>query len=281
MFYNLLMSGDDTDWKEPVLEFPLGRFLEHTDEELKAYFKCRSRAVLDELIEYPCVFAYESGCGRDPHLGKLETVTVRNSEFRCRFKITQPEFITLKKFEENALLLDIAKFEYNRTHWAIKRVDLGSALAEMGEHSLLTSPTFNLGDHAFPVALSFPGEHREYVRRVAEILVEKQGREICFYDENFKAQLARPSLDLYLQEIYTRAKLNVVFISKHYQDKQWCSGVEWRAIREIITQRENDRVMFVRFDDAEVDGVRSTDGYIDAREHDETEVASFIRERMR
>ncbi len=280
MFYNLLMSGDDTDWKEPVLEFPAGRFLEYTDEDLVVKFKGRSRVVLDELMEYPCVFAYESGCGRDPHLGKLETVSVRNGEFRCRFEITQPEFITLKKFEENALLLDIAKFEFNRTHWAIKRVDLGGALAEMGERSLLTSPTFDLSDHAFPVALSFPGEHRDFVRRVAEDLVTKQGREGCFYDENFKAQLARPSLDLYLQGIYTRAKLNVVFISKHYQDKQWCSGVEWRAIREIITKREDDRVMFVRFDDAEVDGIRSTDGYIDAREHGEAEVANFIRERM-
>jgi hypothetical protein len=60
----------------------------------------------------------------------------------------------------------------------------------------------------------------------------------------------------------------VVFLSKEYEKKDWC-GLEWRAIREIIMERENSAhsVMFMRFDDAPVEGVFKHDGYIDLNAH--------------
>ena len=50
----------------------------------------------------------------------------------------------------------------------------------------------------FRVGLSFPGEKRDYVRRVAESLAVTLGRENVLYDEYLEAELARPDLDLYL-----------------------------------------------------------------------------------
>ena len=54
----------------------------------------------------------------------------------------------------------------------------------------------------FRVALSFPGEHRDYVSKVAEALSQSQQlqKSQIFYDEWYKAELARLSLDNYLQE---------------------------------------------------------------------------------
>lgn len=106
------------------------------------------------------------------------------------------------------------------------------------------------------------------------------GPNAYFYDNNYVSQLARPSLDTFLQEIYrNRAKLIVVFLSADYQRKNWC-GIEFRAIRNIIAERENNRIMFVRTDDGAVEGVFAVDGYVDARQHNATALAEFIQQRV-
>jgi hypothetical protein len=130
------------------------------------------------------------------------------------------------------------------------------------------------------VGLSFPGESRDYVERVVAELERRLGPNSYFYDNNYVSQLARPSLDVLLQDIYrNRSKLVVVFLSANYQEKEWC-GVEFRAIKEIIMERENRRVMFVKMDEGSVDGVFKTDGYIDGRRYTSDEVARFIVERV-
>lgn len=138
----------------------------------------------------------------------------------------------------------------------------------------------DITSHLFDVAFSFPGEFRDYVESIAVEIERAIGPNSYFYDNNYKAQLARPSLDTLLQDIYrNRARLNVVFLCEKYQEKEWC-GIEYRAIREIIKEREHERVMFVKMDEGNVDGVFSTDGYIDGRAHSPIEVAEFIRERV-
>lgn len=140
--------------------------------------------------------------------------------------------------------------------------------------------TRSLNEIKFKVAMSFPGEKRLYVADVVNALRHLVSPDAIFYDYDYQAQLARPNLDIFLQDIYrNRSELIVVFLCAEYAQKQWC-GLEWRAIRDIIKSKEDDRVMFVRFDDAPVDGVLSIDGYIDARSFGAHEVARFIVERL-
>lgn len=132
----------------------------------------------------------------------------------------------------------------------------------------------------FKVALSFPGEKRSYVSKVADKLKGKLGADQVFYDFDYQSQLARPDLDTLLQKIYlSQAELIVVFLCKEYAEKEWC-GLEWRAVREIIKSKENERIMFVRFDNERIEGVLSIDGYIDANRFSETDVTRFILERI-
>jgi hypothetical protein len=137
----------------------------------------------------------------------------------------------------------------------------------------------DISRHVFDVALSFPGEARPLVGKIAQELERRLGPNAYFYDNNYVSQLAQPSLDTLLQGVYRRAKLDVVFLSTDYQKKDWC-GVEFRAVREIILTRENSRVMFVRTDDGTVEGVFKTDGYIDARKFEPARIADFICERL-
>jgi hypothetical protein len=132
----------------------------------------------------------------------------------------------------------------------------------------------------FKVALSFPGEHRTYVSKVTDILRVRLGKDQVFYDYDYQSQLAIPNLDTMLQNIYrNNSDLVVVFLCKEYADKEWC-GLEWRAVRDIIKSKADDKIMFIRFDNQEIDGVFSIDGYIDANKLSEEKVAQFILERV-
>ena len=61
--------------------------------------------------------------------------------------------------------------------------------------------------------------------------------------------------------------------------KDWC-GVEFRVVKEIIFSRQHARVMFIKMDDASVDGVFKADAYVDARKFSPSKIAEFICERL-
>lgn len=138
----------------------------------------------------------------------------------------------------------------------------------------------NIAEIKFKVAMSFPGERRAYVSEVVDILRDALGSDAIFYDFDYQAQLARPNLDTLLQDVYrNRSQLVVVFLCAEYAQKQWC-GLEWRAVRDIIKNKDDERVLLVRFDSAQIDGVLSIDGYLDARSCAASDVATSILERL-
>jgi hypothetical protein len=181
--------------------------------------------------------------------------------------------------------LDIRGWEMSRTHWAVKDEDLFEILAE----AQLVDPSLVSGEAGhgrveemrFKVALSFPGERREVVAAIAAELKKRLGPGTVFYDKDFTAQLARPNLDTLLQRIYlNNSDLVVVFLCADYERKEWC-GLEWRAIRSIIKNRNDHAIMFMRFDKAEVSGSMSIDGYVDLEEYSPLQAARMIVERVR
>ena len=133
----------------------------------------------------------------------------------------------------------------------------------------------------FQVALSFPGEYRDYVSQVAAILGQKLGQDAVFYDQWYTAELARPNMDTHLQAIYhDHAELIVPFLCADYERKQWC-GLEWRAIRDLLKKRQDNDIMPLRFDDTEIPGLYGIDGYIDLRRHTPEQIAGFVLQRVK
>lgn len=162
------------------------------------------------------------------------------------------------------------------------------SLSLMALEALFENPNINKVDKSitkvdeisFKVAVSFSGEKRKYVSNVVDSLKSHLGKDQIFYDFDYQSQLARPNLDSLLQTIYrNNSDLVVVFLCKEYSTKEWC-GLEWRAVKDIIKSKDNERVMLIRFDDSEVDGVFSIDGYIDANHFSEIEISRFILERV-
>jgi len=135
-------------------------------------------------------------------------------------------------------------------------------------------------DRRFRVGLSFPGEKRDYINLVADLLAAELGRERVLYDGYLVSELARPELDLYIARLYREeTDLLVPFYCREYQQKKWCQ-LEWRQMRDILFRLESGRVMPFRFDDAHIDGVLSIDGYISIENRSPFDVARLILDRL-
>jgi len=133
----------------------------------------------------------------------------------------------------------------------------------------------------FKIALSFPGEYRDdIVKPIADKLSAYFGEEKILYDHFHKSEFARPNLDIYLQKLYhNESELIVVCLCEQYNNKKWC-GLEWRAIRNLLNNHEDNRIMFLRVDRGKVDGIFGTiDGYIDVSKDNIDEVKRCIIER--
>lgn len=279
--YNLFISGDENAWESNAKIFDLDRCLrEYTEKDIFEKFGKLDRTDINEIKKLPCIFAYEDFCGKDASIGYLTDVIVRQAGVKITFKKVKE--ISLETLHKLQFELDLKNWELNRTHWAIKKVNLYKELQRVGIdfYSIKISQPVDITKHQFDVSFTFAGESRNIVERVVSELEKIIGINNIFYDNKYISQLARPSLDTLLQDIYrNRSKLIVVFLCEKYQEKEWC-GLEFRAVREMIKEKTINRIMYIRLDAGHVDGVFSTDGYIDGIKFTPQQIAIFIKERL-
>lgn len=293
--FNLLVTADDEAWDGRPIAFPLSRSIrEYTDDAITERFGSLDEASAAALMTMPSIFAYEQAVGKAPKFGKIAGISKRANRLEVRIDyelIELPKFLTNEELWAMGVELDLGSWEASRTHWAVKDVDLVRELLPKGiilpgqfvqqPHPPAAPSRVDITTHRFDVAFSFPGEYRDLVEAVAKETTALLGAHACFYDTSYQAQLARPALDLLLQDIYgKRSKLLVVFIGADYQRKMW-PGIEWTAIRSVMTAaKANGRIMYVRMDSGEVEGVFPHDGYIDARRFSPAQIAAFVAERV-
>jgi hypothetical protein len=129
--------------------------------------------------------------------------------------------------------------------------------------------------HQFDVCLSFAGEDREFVRKVAEELRNKGVR--VFFDEYEQLELWGKDLYEHLDDIYKNAaRYCVIFVSRHYAKKVWTNH-ERRSAQARALQENQEYILPARFDNTPIPGLRETVGYIDLRKHTPQSFADQIR----
>lgn len=133
-------------------------------------------------------------------------------------------------------------------------------------------------DLQYDVCLSFAGEDRSYVDKVARKLREIGVR--VFYDEYAKVELWGKDLYVHLNDVYSSlARFCVLFASSHYARKLWTNH-ERAAAQERAIQDNREYILPARFDDTIIPGLRRTVGYVDLRKVKPPELAKMIVDKL-
>lgn len=130
----------------------------------------------------------------------------------------------------------------------------------------------------YEVALSFAGEQREYVNRVA-IALKVLGIKV-FYDGFEEENLWGKNLYEYLHHIYSsRARYTVIFISKDYAKKLWTSH-ERKSAQERAFRESKEYILPGRFDDTAIPGLSDMTGYVDCTKRTPENFAELIAKKL-
>src|SRR5690348_13440434 len=105
----------------------------------------------------------------------------------------------------------------------------------------------------YDVALSYAGEDRVYVQKIAARLREHGVR--IFYDEYAAAEMWGNDLYALLDEVYRkRARFTIMFVSRHYASKPWTQHERQSAQARALTDI-GPYLLPVRLDDSELPGL--------------------------
>jgi len=131
-------------------------------------------------------------------------------------------------------------------------------------------------EFSYDVSLSFAGEDRVYVQKVAKHLEAMGVRP--FYDEHERVALWGKDLYAYLDDIYRNAaRYCVVFVSSSYASRLWTNH-ERRSAQARAFSENREYLLPARFDDTEIPGLQPTVGYVDLRVTKPHKLAEMIAE---
>lgn len=267
--FNVLISAHDTAWEtDQLMRIPNDRFKEYTLESGEAAGVSVERPDTLRCLEgIPTLLLYESCVGAPTgnvaRYGTLREIRLAGPELVFRFD--EEGRFTREQVEAFADRLDIDPWELNRTHWAVKDGGIPSALLKK------LQPTYD-------VVLSFAGEDRKYVERVATYL-RKHGIRV-FYDGFEEAILWGKDLAEHLDVIYRRTGTYcVLFISAAYKEKMWTRH-ERRSAYVRAMNDDADYILPARFDATEIDGIRPTIGYIGLAKRRPSDLAKLILKKL-
>ena len=130
----------------------------------------------------------------------------------------------------------------------------------------------------YDVGLSFAGEQREYVEKVAAELKARGIR--VFFDDYERVALWGKDLYAHLSEVYQNmCKFCVIFCSEDYAAKVWPNrereSAQARALRE-----NREYILPARFDDTPIPGLLETVRYIDLRTVPQSELVDSIEKKV-
>lgn len=121
--YNFLVSG--AGWAESRDTMLRARVFEHTDDRLRQRFESNGRVDWNALAELPALFMEEGKGNEIARVGRIMRARLSNRDVVLEY--TYDPYvppIANERLVELAVELDIDDFEFHRTHWAVKDVDL-------------------------------------------------------------------------------------------------------------------------------------------------------------
>jgi hypothetical protein len=131
--FNFLVSGVGEAWNGEPYTYERSRVFEYTEDAIVGRFNELREDQLERLRTLPSVFAYESGKELDARVGQITDIRLRERTVVVSYLFDDniapiPHQMLLDRKRS----LDIGDWELNRTHWAVKDVDLIAFLEAQG-----------------------------------------------------------------------------------------------------------------------------------------------------
>ncbi len=125
------------------------RVLEYTEDHIKDIYEPGGNLDFEKTTKIPALFVSETG-GLGEEIGRIGTITrvrVVGRNYQIDYTL-DPDIpgIPNAKLEEIANDLEVADFEFQRTHWSIKEVDLFRVLLKHGAGQRPRPKVFQLPD---------------------------------------------------------------------------------------------------------------------------------------
>jgi hypothetical protein len=134
--------------------------------------------------------------------------------------------------------------------------------------------------HKYHVALSFAGEDRAYVERVATLL-QAEGVNV-FYDLFEEVDLWGKDLYTHLSDVYqNKALFTVMFVSEGYRTKLWTNH-ERKSAQARAFSESHEYILPAFFDESiEVPGLLKTTGYVSLKTKPPEQLAALIVQKLK
>jgi hypothetical protein len=126
----LLVKGNG--WNDFRDSIEIARVFEHTEVHVKENFMLLGNVSFDKFIKFPCLFMQETrhdDSQQDARVGMITNAFKSGKEVRIEyfFDHSIPP-LSNQQIQELSGELSIDEFEFSRTHWALKDVDLFKVL---------------------------------------------------------------------------------------------------------------------------------------------------------
>ena len=266
--FNVIVSGEPNVWEtDQLMRMDVTRFKEYSggpEADKISIGKFDSWKLLEKV---PTLLLYESNTrGQNAKVVRYGFAReIRVSVRYVFFRFEEEGRISSDVLLEFWTRLGLSSFELNRTHWAVKEGGIPSNLKAK------IVPYYDL-------VFSFAGEDRAYVEKVARYLRSKGVK--IFYDKFEESHLWGRDLAEHFDMVYgTSARYCVIFISENYVKKMWTRHERRTALARALKEH-GEYILPARFDDTEVEGIRSTLAYISLEDLKPSEFGRHILKKL-
>lgn len=229
---NLLITSDSGAWVTSPVFMDYERCLtEYILPELKEKYSSLSKDVIDELKNIPCIFAYEKCHKLGAYIGYIKNIHICQKGVRIDYELTGQE-IAFDDLMQLTDLLDMSTWEWNRTHWTLKNINLDDLRPYINEKDIDKPKVF--------VSYSWnPPSNKQNVSDLIKRL-EEDGISVT-YDR--KALYPGQDMNYYMENMLTSDELDAVIIvcNKDYAEKanKRSGGVGYES-ELILSKIRND-----------------------------------------
>ncbi|WP_299602134.1 toll/interleukin-1 receptor domain-containing protein [uncultured Tateyamaria sp.] len=224
-FYNFICSAFEDNWEKSPTTFVKYRVFEYTEPSVLEALVGSKTEILEQMVGLPTLFVYEDMVDKLARVGTVTGINEIGSEFHLSFELSEEfEPISNEDLANLTFELDLEPFEFSRTHWAVKHVNLLKTLEQRGFRIPKSNTEGRLGSGA-----SKPVERSD---KTTKVFISYSHADVQFLDR----------LKLHLKPLMDRLDLEI------WSDTKLVGGDDWKAEIEVGLSNASVAILIVSAD---------------------------------